>query len=763
MMASKPLTNDLKVNIQGPVRRSANQTYQRAPQSATQPNVKGLNYNPQMANQNMYMNKQAFSPTYPAMNNSLAAYPQYNSSIETLNQQLLHQNKISQYPIYPSQQPQSAGLSRKPPGFEFVTPKGPHGPPAYAPSEPMVMLHQQNYEQFQPMMQPQTPYYPKHSASPLVPPSKGYDMSSLKKQPQSATMAPFQGGNFLNESKGKNPKNTVSQSDTQEGRIFEVVKECEELSSYEEKVEFLQGKLCEMLFTQTGSRFIQKQLSELFSLNDKALDIESKKQNLEIAQKFITFILSEIGDKVDELMIDRYGNYFFQELITRCDSQQRMGILESIQSGFIEISTDKKGTHTVQRLIDMINTPEEEKALHECVKGQVVKLCLDAQGTHVMQKYVKVFPEEKREFVIDELLDKEIIIKISKNSYGLAVMKKVIKFTENFDSRRRLMTVISKHTAKLVQDPYGNYVLQESLDNWNNTDPELHDDNDNCFFAGVFKYIIGKIEKLAVQKFSSNVIEKCLERANEQYRKVFIKEILYGDPVSVMKNSYGNYVFQKSLALAKGIDKFKTVDIIFRNFPTIHDQKIKLKWVKLLKKNLKQEDVLEAEEEQEQMNLDIDQTINFSHKFKLINDEISRYDSSGSKRGKGKKMGAKESSYANSQSQMYQQPSMGYGGPPASHSYYHAGAHTGPMYGGENQNMASSYNTAGGQYPSNFQTPPGVYPGQPPHGYGYQNPGHNFPQMTGDGSSQPGSYPEGYFPQGASGYGAQGFGGGYKQ
>lgn len=40
-----------------------------------------------------------------------------------------------------------------------------------------------------------------------------------------------------------------------------------------------------------------------------------------------------------------------------------------------------------------------------------------------MQKYVKVFPEKKREFVIDELLDNEIIIKVSKNSYGLAVMK----------------------------------------------------------------------------------------------------------------------------------------------------------------------------------------------------------------------------------------------------------------------------------------------------------------------------------------------------
>mmetsp|Transcript_12342 Transcript_12342/g.14104 ORF Transcript_12342/g.14104 Transcript_12342/m.14104 type:complete len:128 (-) Transcript_12342:981-1364(-) len=126
----------------------------------------------------------------------------------------------------------------------------------------------------------------------------------------------------------------------------------------------------------------------------------------------------------------------------------------------------------------MVSTVEEEKALMECVENQVVKLCMDSQGTHVMQKYVKVFPENKREFVIDELLYNEIIVKVSKNSFGLAVMKKVIKFTENFKTRRRIMDVISKYTPQLVQDPYGNYVLQESLDNWHDTDPELFDDID---------------------------------------------------------------------------------------------------------------------------------------------------------------------------------------------------------------------------------------------------------------------------------------------
>lgn len=344
--------------------------------------------------------------------------------------------------------------------------------------------------------------------------------------------------------------------------------------------------------------------------------------------------------------------------------------------------------------------------------GKVVKLCMDQQGTHVMQKYVKAFPEEKREFVIDELLENEIVVKVSKNSYGLAVMKKVIKFTENFEDRRRLMKVIGKYAEILVQDPYGNYVLQESLDNWFNTDLELHEDPENCFFASVFQTITGKIEKLSVQKFSSNVIEKCLERANEYYRKIFITEILDGESVVIMKNSYGNYVFQKALALATGIDKFKIIDIIFKNFPTIKDQKIKMKWIKLLKKNLKQEDVIIADQEQDSLDLPIDSMINYSHKFKLINDELSRFDpnQSNNKKLKNKK----------GKNQNFSAPKGNYG----------EGFSTNNTYGGMGQNMV-----VGGNNPGMYKTY--EYAQNAPtatHGYDYMV---NSYHMMGPGSMPP--------------------------
>jgi hypothetical protein len=59
------------------------------------------------------------------------------------------------------------------------------------------------------------------------------------------------------------------------------------------------------------------------------------------------------------------------------------------------------------------------------------------------------------------------------------------------------MKVITRHALPLVQDPFGNYVVQYVL---SLSDPSLHEDL-ICKF-------IEPICKLSVQKFSSNVIEK---------------------------------------------------------------------------------------------------------------------------------------------------------------------------------------------------------------------------------------------------------------
>lgn len=85
-------------------------------------------------------------------------------------------------PIYPTQQPQSAGLCRKPPGFEFMMPKTiPQPQPIYTEMPQQPYMYPQPYPPYM--------YYGKISAaSPMIPPTKmpEYDMSAYKKQPLSS-------------------------------------------------------------------------------------------------------------------------------------------------------------------------------------------------------------------------------------------------------------------------------------------------------------------------------------------------------------------------------------------------------------------------------------------------------------------------------------------------------------------------------------------------------------------------------------------------
>lgn len=71
-------------------------------------------------------------------------------------------------------------------------------------------------------------------------------------------------------------------------------------------------------------------------------------------------------------MVDNYGNYFCQRLLINCSSSQRMIILESIATDFIPICCNKKGTHTIQKFIDLANLESEEKFFQKALKGHVV-------------------------------------------------------------------------------------------------------------------------------------------------------------------------------------------------------------------------------------------------------------------------------------------------------------------------------------------------------------------------------------------------------
>ena len=97
-----------------------------------------------------------------------------------------------------------------------------------------------------------------------------------------------------------------------------------------------------------------------------------------------------------QIMCLDYGNYFFQKLIKKLNFEQRFNIYQIIEPEFLVIATNKLGTHSIQSLMDTIQSPLELLALNKLISKNMLLLFIDDNSYHIMMKMIWDFPEEKR-------------------------------------------------------------------------------------------------------------------------------------------------------------------------------------------------------------------------------------------------------------------------------------------------------------------------------------------------------------------------------
>lgn len=78
---------------------------------------------------------------------------------------------------------------------------------------------------------------------------------------------------------------------------------------------------------------------------------------------------------------------------------------------------------------------------------------------------------------------------------------------------------MNRNTSQLVQDQYGNYVIQHILEHGEAKDKAL-----------VISKVKGHVLQLSKHKFASNVVEKCVAYGNPQDRQELIEEVLLTRP-----------------------------------------------------------------------------------------------------------------------------------------------------------------------------------------------------------------------------------------
>ncbi len=296
-------------------------------------------------------------------------------------------------------------------------------------------------------------------------------------------------------------------------------------------------------------------------------------------KEIIHLIFKEIANNIKELILDIYANYFCLKIFYFLNKNDRLLFLTNISDNFDELCINKISTYPIQCIIEKLNTEEEFDLIFNSLKNNLMELCFDIYGTHVIEKILSIFNYEKHiihisNFILDNF------ISLVNNSNGLCIVKKeiIIEYKrKNGENFKKLKQLLIDNSLLLIQNPFGNYALQLAIDNW-----DLEDIKE---IVNTFK---GKILLLSIQKYSSNVIERCIEK-DEQFLNSFIYEISIDNKSFgiLMKNNYGNYVIQTALKVSRKNKSIQMmiINLINRNFILLNDKKLVNKWKNIISIN----------------------------------------------------------------------------------------------------------------------------------------------------------------------------------
>lgn len=192
--------------------------------------------------------------------------------------------------------------------------------------------------------------------------------------------------------------------------------------------------------------------------------------------------------------VDRFGNYLCQKLLEFCGDEQRTIIAENVAPELVNISLNMHGTRAVQKMIEFLSTPQKIATVVIALNPSVITLIKDLNGNNVIQKCLNRFASEDNQFIYNAI--SAHCVEVATHRHGCCVLQRCVDHA-SVSQKIQLVREITYNALTLVQDPYGNYVVQYVLDL-----------ADSHFTDDLIRRFIGNVCALSVKKVSSNVMEK---------------------------------------------------------------------------------------------------------------------------------------------------------------------------------------------------------------------------------------------------------------
>ena len=317
----------------------------------------------------------------------------------------------------------------------------------------------------------------------------------------------------------------------------------------------IKPKIFLLIKTQMGSRILQNYLPKT-------------------PMQILNMLYEDIYAQLNVLLLDPYANYFCLKLFCFIGASERLSYLRSILSNIVTFSVNKIATYPIQCIIGNLSTKTEKELLMEHINGNIKKLTVDIYGTHVIEKIIMCLEPEYCSAIIQFIMDNYVYLANHVN--GLCLAKKILMLEYKKENYKRLKQILFDHCLDLIENPYGNYALQIVIDYWDADD-----------VIEIISKLLGHCTELSMMKYSSNVIERCIQKS-EIFLSKFIQETCfeYNSVGTLIKNNYGNYVIQTALKTAKNGMKISLINAIENNLNILGEKKLINKWKSILASNI---------------------------------------------------------------------------------------------------------------------------------------------------------------------------------
>ena len=312
----------------------------------------------------------------------------------------------------------------------------------------------------------------------------------------------------------------------------------------------IKGKFLAIIKNHKGSKIFQKYI---------------KPNNT--SDEIIHLLFLELSKNLEDFMTNPYSNYFFKKFFICLNSDDRIYLLKKIEKSIVKLSLDEIGTYPIQTIIEFLDNKIEKLIVINAIKDHIQELIFNQYGSYVVEKLISSLDENDIPFLYSFIAMN--FIQLSFNNNAICVIKKLLSQKLSNYMHNLIKNYVIKNCKEFILHPCGNFVVQGIVEFW----------DDYLDIINLYKNFLFN---LSLEKYSSNVIERFLER-DEKVLEEYIDEIVASKKIyEIMKSKFGNYVIQKAIKLAKNEYKKKLIYNAAIMINNLKEKKLIIKWKSIL-------------------------------------------------------------------------------------------------------------------------------------------------------------------------------------